>query len=154
MSMLNRFRKPGGFHQLLALIEGCEPEKQKNLLSLIGNEDPGWAHLVKLKALSFERIMKWPIEILMEISPHVPEKIQIAALCKMTDPIKEKWFKSIIGLKQKEIRQSCTEAQPLPSEQQAATIKIVQIVRELEEKGLIKLSQIDPSLQLDKRLAA
>ena len=47
-----------------------------------------------------------------------------------------------------------TEAQPLPSEQQAAKIKIVQIVRELEEKGLIKLSQIDPSLQLDKRLAA
>ena len=62
--MLSRFRKPGGFMQLLALIESCDPSKQKNLLSLVGPEDPGWAHLLKVKALTFDRIRSWPAPVL------------------------------------------------------------------------------------------
>ena len=89
MSTLSRFRKPGGFQQLLMLIETCDPDKQKSLMHLIGTEDPGWAHLVKIKALTFERIMTWPTEILMEITPHLQDHT-IAMIFRMAEAFGKK----------------------------------------------------------------
>jgi len=161
MSTLGRFRKPGGFQQLLTLIETCDPSKQKNLLHLIGIEDPGWAHLVKCKALTFERIMTWPVEILMEITPPLPDKI-LATCYKMSELIstpscpdlQAKWLKSIPSIKAKEI-QELARFQTLTNADQAASIvKLLQTVRELEAKGTIRFSNFDPALELDQRITA
>jgi hypothetical protein len=169
MSMLARFRKPGGFQQLLALIETCEPAKQKALLHLIAVEDPGWAQLVRLKTLSFERILSWPVEILMEITPPLPDKVlatayQIAETISTPNPqaapqvfkesLHEKWLQSLPSLKAREIRQMAAELSPTAAEQSATVIRLIQIVRELESKGQIRFQQFDPLLEVDKDLAA
>lgn len=160
MSMLNRFRKPGGFQQLLSLIETCEPNKQKDLLHLVGSEDPGWAHLVKSKSLTFDRILSWPVEVLMEVTPHLPDKILAIAYLMAEQQsshghlLHEKWLKSLPSMKAREVHSLSVGLAVTPAEQAASSIKIIQTVRDLEAKGQIRFSQFDPSLEVDKRLAA
>lgn len=161
MSMLNRFRKPGGFQQLLTLIETCDLQKKQNLLQLIGSEDPGWAYLVKLKSIDFDRILSWPQDVLMEITPHLPDKILVTALHiaqisdkKTHQSSADKWLSSLPALKSKEII-SLAEMTPInPIEHHSAKIKIIQTVRELESKGILRFSQFDPQLEVDQRIAA
>lgn len=158
-ALLQRFRKPGGFTQLLALIETCDPLKQKSLLHLVGNEDPGWAYLVKLKMITVERVLSWPVETLMEITTHLPDRV-LAAAWNIAIPfpqgsyLQEKWMKSLPAMKAREIKSIVDSTAFTPSELQAAAIRIVQTVRELEEKDLLRFSQFDPALEIDKRVAA
>jgi hypothetical protein len=160
-TMLSRFRKPGGFQQLLTLIETCEPAKQKSLLHLVSSEDPGWAHLVKVKALTFERILTWPEEVLMEITPHLPDAI-LATAYRMAEQVSvgkplslhEKWINCLPSMKAKEIRALAKTLAFAPSEQFSSSIKIIQTVRELTAKGQLKFISFDPSLEIDNRLAA
>lgn len=152
--MLGRFRKKGGFQQLLTLIETCEPSKRNNLFHLVATEDPGWAHLVKAKSLSMERISEWPQEILMEITPHLQDRVLAVAYAMAAGDKKSKWLSSVPKIKAREIEQSVLQMPVTEDEKFASTIKIIQTVRELESKGLIKFAQFDPSLVIDQRLAA
>ena len=161
MSMLNRFRKPGGFQQLLTLMESCDQQKKQNLLQLVGVEDPGWAFLVKTKSLSFERIMSWPVIVLMEITPHLPDRALMTAyhmaeaLAKRSSSdCHERWLKSLPVLKAKEIYNLAQSSSINPIEHHSTTVKIIQTVRELEAKGQIRFSNFDPTLEIDKRVAA
>jgi flagellar motor switch protein FliG len=160
MSMLNRFRKPGGFQQLLLLLETCEPGKQQSLMKLLGSEDPGWAHLVKLKSLSFSRILSWPTEILMEITAPLPDRVLATIYFMAGDetrfgspPLKEKWSQSMPSMKSREVQEMARTQSFSPAEQMAATIKLIQTVRELESKGQLRLASFDPALEIDKRIA-
>lgn len=161
MSTLGRFRKPGGFQQLLALIETCDPEKQKNLMHLIGTEDPGWAHLVKIKALTFERIMTWPIEILMEITPHLQDHtiVMIFRMAQNSGKAKQvdyhsKWLRSIPDIKARQIEDMANSVRFTQQDQTTSIIKLLQTVRELESKGTLKFSLFDPTLEVDLRITA
>ncbi len=161
MSTLNRFRKPGGFQQLLLLIETCDPVKQQNLLHLIGMEDPGWAHLVKAKALTIERVLGWPLEVLMEITPPLPDNV-LAGIYKMSANITvvnqsnlpEKWLRSLPGIKAKEIQEVARFQNLSSADQAACAIKLLQTVRDLEAKGLIRIASFDPTLEVDTRITA
>lgn len=161
MSMLNRFRKPGGFNQLLALVETCDQQKRKSLLDLVGSEDPGWAYLVKVKSISFERILSWPVNVLMEITPHLSDRILMTAyhmaeaMAKSShSDIHEKWLKSLPAMKAKEILNLAQSSAINPIEHHSAAVKIIQTVRELEAKGQIRFAQFDPALEVDQRIAA
>lgn len=159
MSMLSRFRKPGGFQQLLTLMETCDDQKKKNLMLLLSSEDPGWAHLVKIKSLTFERVLSWPVNVLMEITPHLSDRVlvtayQIAEAHPLLKGSHEKWLKALPSLKAREIT-NLSEMTPFSaSEHLAAKIKIIQTVRELEAKGHIRFANFDPSLEVDTRIAA
>lgn len=161
MSMLSRFRKPGGFQQLLVLIETCDSAKQKSLLHLVSQEDPGWAHLLKLKTLSFEKILGWPSEILMEITPTLSDQV-LAIAYQMAvqlsengkQPYHEKWLRGIPSIKAREIQDIAKSKSFTQSEQNVASIKVIQTVRELESKGQLRFAAFAPLLEIDKRLAA
>jgi hypothetical protein len=159
MSTLSRFRKPGGFQQLLLLIETCDPSKQKNLMQLVCKEDPGWAHLLKVKALTFERVLSWPSEVLMEITPPLSDLVlatvyQIAQNLQRDPLLAEKWLKGLPSLKAKEIQSLSQNQIFTPAEQSVAVIKVIQTVRELESKGILRFANFDPLLEIDQRLTA
>ncbi len=156
MSVLARFRKPGGFQQLLAVVETCEPIKQKALLHLIAVEDPGWAQLVRLKSLSFERILSWPVEILMELTPPLSDKVlsTIYQLAQQTPGLGEKWIHSLPTIKAREIQSLADDLASTPSERIAAVVLLIQVTREMESEGQIRFAHFDPLLQVDKDIAA
>jgi flagellar motor switch protein FliG len=159
--MLGRFRKPGGFQQLLSLMESCDQQKRQNLLQLVGTEDPGWAYLVKAKSLSFERILSWPVDVLMEITPYLPDRILVTAYHmaealskKNFSDCHERWLQSLPVMKAKEIYNLAQSSSINPIEHHATAVKIIQTVRELEAKGQIRFSNFDPALEIDQRIAA
>jgi flagellar motor switch protein FliG len=156
-STLSRFRKPGGFQQLLNLMETSEPAKRETLFKLIASEDPGWARLVLLKSLSFDRIISWPAEALMELTPYLSDQILVLAFKMARDKnveFGEKWLKSIPPVKAREVRELSMEM-PMDQGQKVATaLKVIQTVRELESRGTIKLANLDPTLEFDSRLVA
>lgn len=153
MSMLGRFRKSGGFYQLLLLIESCDPARQKSLLELVGTEDPGWANLLKIKCLTIERVLSWPEDALREIFSNVPEKI-IASLYSGLDPeLQEKVIKTIPFTRSREVFSLIQALDVGPAGRVAAAIKVVQTARELEAKGRFRFVTFAPDLALDLRLA-
>lgn len=151
--MLNRFRKQGGFNQLLALIETCDPVKQRNLLHLVGSEDPGWAHLVRSKCLTLDKVMSWPQEILMEITPHLTEKVILALHSGMSLDQQVRFLAALPSSLVRVLQDQLTNPVTLP-EQHAAMIKLIQLVRDLEGQGKFKFSSFDPSLVIDPAIAA
>lgn len=78
MSMLSRYKKEGGFSQLVELIETCEPKKQQNFLKVIETEDLNWARAIKLKMLTMKKIFAFGSEILEKVSGKQAESVLIA----------------------------------------------------------------------------
>jgi flagellar motor switch protein FliG len=154
MSMLNRFRKKGGFQQLVTLIETSDPEKQKNLLHLVGTEDPGWAHLLKIKCLTPDRILAWPDEVLKDIVPSLSDRIALVLYLSVSKTQKNK-FQQAASLAQKRyFLETSHNENPTPSEITSANLKLVHAVRELEKDGKIKFQTFDPILVIDPSIAA
>lgn len=154
MSMLNRFRKPGGFVQLLQLIESCDGEKQKNLIQLIASEDPGWASLVKAKQLSFQKVLSWPQPHLAMVLERLPYRTLLALVAgsqseqKMV--VKNTLSPSLWARLMKDIEETPLET----NEHKVAQLKLLSSIREMDQEGKIKLTAIDQRLELDPRLVA
>jgi flagellar motor switch protein FliG len=154
-SFLTRYKKPGGLVQLLHLIEASELNQQAQLLDLIASEDPGWAHLVRLKCLSVGRVIMWPLDVLAKVLQELPTET-LATLYKSL-PHEHK-DRILIALTPKEINMLQVEASndPIvrPEEVYAARTKLFQMVRSLEGRRVIRFEEFDPSLHLEKRLIA
>ncbi len=161
MDKLSRFKKPGGFQQLLVLIESCEPQKQTSLLHMVASEDPGWAHLLKVKALTLPRILDWPVEVLMEVTPHLQDH-SIAMIYRMAQDISRKakknthdrFLKAIPHTKNNEILEIANSIRFTESDQTATVIRLLQIIRELESKGKLNFQSFDPTLVIDIKIAS
>ena len=59
MAMLDRYKKTGGFNQLLTLLETCGPQKKVKFLEIIRLEDPRWADALEAKMIDLKRFLKW-----------------------------------------------------------------------------------------------
>lgn len=152
--MLNRFRKPGGFIQLLQLIESCDGEKQKNLIKLIASEDPGWASLVKAKQLSYQKVLSWPQPSLALILESIPYRTLLALVAGSQHTQKEVLKSTVSPSLWARLTKDLEETSFEPSEHKVAQLKLLSVVREMEQEGKIKLASIDQLLELDPRLVA
>ncbi|RYZ83809.1 MAG: hypothetical protein EOP04_19245 [Proteobacteria bacterium] len=65
--MLDRYKKKGGFSQLLNLIETSGGRKQEQFLGLIAQENPAWERELKSKILTVDRIFSWPEDVMSEV---------------------------------------------------------------------------------------
>ncbi|MBX9767722.1 MAG: hypothetical protein K2X47_10660, partial [Bdellovibrionales bacterium] len=70
--MLDRYRKSGGFVQLVNLIETCGKEKQEKLLLTIRAEDPAWEEAIRSKLLSVQRVLGWNAVYIGEVVARMP----------------------------------------------------------------------------------
>lgn len=154
MSMLNRFRKKGGFHQLLLLLESCDPTKQKNLLSLVAQEDPGWAYLFKVKTITFEKLIGFDDQLWLDLIPHLNHKVIGDFISHLEAKQKSRILILLDYSSQRIVSQMLLEKTPTISQQGTAFIKIVQTVRDLEDKKIINFVHYDPSLVIDQKIAA
>src|SRR5471030_747446 len=74
MSMLVRYRKPGGIQQLVALLESCITKKRESLLTTICAEDNQFGIMVRSKLLTPEKIFKWDPLIVCEATTRMGER--------------------------------------------------------------------------------
>lgn len=154
MTMLARFRQSGGFLKLVLLIESCDGAKQRNLLDLVAQEDPGWAHLLKLKTLNAERILSWPEPVLSQIWASSPLQLTIALWQKSPTPLREKIERSLPRSYQTSFRKG-VEDTPILDDAEVATarLRLVSHVRELSQNGTLRFRDFDPGLELQGSLS-
>lgn len=153
MSTLARFRKANGLLQLIRLIETSEPEKRKQLLSLIAKEDPGWASMVQAKALSFARVLTWPDDILTKVFAQIPASL-IAALIQIADGEQAHKINHCAPRRlRKEIDQLNRDRRYTRDEKTVAVTRLLTVIRDLQDQRVLIFSGFDPALDIDLRLA-
>lgn len=156
--MVIRYKKKGGFLQLLQVIETCNLKKQENFLKMIQEESPVWAEALHQKMLTFDKILNWPIEVVLEVmtaSKPLTFAISIFALDKEKQ---SDLLNRFSHSEKKKIETVLSEVNPTPAEIQASMIKVVSETRQLVTQGMIRLEKVDASLlvpddieyQLDK----
>ncbi|MFN9067220.1 MAG: hypothetical protein ACK5V3_08325, partial [Bdellovibrionales bacterium] len=67
MGMLDRYKKKGGFIQLLQLIETSSKSKQDQFLGLIAQESPNWENEIRKKMITLDKVLEWNPVYLSEI---------------------------------------------------------------------------------------
>jgi len=90
MNMLDRYKKTGGFIQLLTLIESADPEKAQKILNLVAQESAVWAKAIEDKRLTLTRLAEFSNSVLDEAFKTVPASNIAVALTHAPDQIKQK----------------------------------------------------------------
>jgi flagellar motor switch protein FliG len=146
MSMLARYRKPGGFEQLLSLIETRDSKKRDQLLKVIEQESPNTAECLRQKMLTIERVFSWDTLELKVIISEVPEKVLALACHGLGSEAREIVRGNLMRVQVDEFDSYFDGVKPPQGQIEAAFIHIVQKVREMDKKGAIALDQIEPDL--------
>ncbi len=146
MGMVDRYKKSGGFVQLLQIIETCGPKKYDQFMTIITEEDPSWAEAIKEKMISFDKILNWKPEVLLEVLANVNSLVFSTALKGIPVPQLEKFLSAISHQEKRRIEQQLTDIKPNPNEIASCVMKIVSETRGLLIAGTIKAMKVDQTL--------
>jgi hypothetical protein len=150
MSMLDRYRKPGGFVQLLALIETCPLSKQEKLLDVISQEDRRWSETVRAKMLSIDRIYAWSDDTLAEIFGTLQDLTVAVALSVAAPELKLRITGFFSHGRIRKIDELLTSKGPTPAEVGTTHLKIIEAVRKMGSDGFLRFENIDPVLVINE----
>jgi flagellar motor switch protein FliG len=151
MSILARYRKPGGFKQLLLLIETSQPVKQEKLLEVVEKEDPVWAKLLRDKKINSEIILKWNIDHLATIFENMVPRMAAMIIKSIGDEAILEYRQMFSLEKYKDIKEHIDTLSKLSSSEIFASQNhLIETVRYLDEEKKINLRLIDASLDLSE----
>ena len=147
--MLDRYRKSGGFNQLLNLLETCGPSKQEKFLGLIRAEDPKWADMIMTKMLDINRIYGWNQETLAEIIGVLQDLTIVVLLHGASDQIRARINSCFTHSLQRKIDALYSEHTPTPMDVTAAHVKVIETVRRMVQTGSLRFDKFDASLVIE-----
>lgn len=152
MGMLDRYRKSGGFFQLLQLIETSPEAKQEKFLALIREESPVWESELRKRKLTFDRVCGWSQPYLMEICPRIPEKILAVALFPIAEDKRQSFVKSLAPGQRRAVDEFLKGPAPAAGEIFSCQTKILQEVRAMSQTGALKLDKIDIEMSIPENI--
>lgn len=152
MGMLDRYKKKGGFVQLLQLIETSGKQKQDQFLGIVAQESPVWEAEIRKKTLTLERILSWNPAYLAEIF----SRIQILTLASAFHGAEQEKidivFKAITSTDQRKFQMTIQEINPTPAEKLTSQMKILTETRAMIAQNIIKLVKVDPTLLIPENI--
>lgn len=147
-SLLVRYKRAGGFLQLVKLIEGFGKEKREKFLTILEQEDANWAGAVESKILSVDRIMGWNDIALQEIISRMHDKNMAAVLHGLPQEVRERVYGIVSEREKKRIQNAFEEINPGQGEISSSMVMLLEETRELIEKKYLKLEDVDPELAI------
>ncbi|MBC7420079.1 MAG: hypothetical protein H7328_05070 [Bdellovibrio sp.] len=144
--MVDRYKKSGGFLQLVQVIETCGTKKREQFMNIITEESPQWAEALNQKCLSFEKIIAWKPEILLEILAAVNILSFATALKGLEKPKLDEFLGKLSHQEKKRIELAMLEMNPNPNEISSSMMKVVSETRNLLSSNALKADKIDQSL--------
>lgn len=145
MAMVDRYKKSGGFVQLLQVLETCGPKKREQFMGIISQESPQWAEAINQKSLNYEKILSWGPEHLLEIV--TVNMLSFATALKGLPPDQLAKFLSKFAHQDKgKIEKAMVDINPGPPEISASQMKVITDTRNLLVTGGLKAEKIDPNL--------
>ncbi|MCC6277334.1 MAG: hypothetical protein IT289_05410 [Oligoflexia bacterium] len=143
MSMLARYRKPGGIQQLVTLLESSLSKKRETLLNHIMAEDKEFGALVKAKILTVEKVFKWDPLVVSEVTTRMTERALAIALKGLPPEAFAIATHTMRDLKKRDLQNFLETLKPSAVEVETAHIKLIETVRLLEKEGSLKLDEND-----------
>ena len=101
-----------------------------------------------------ELVFSWPIEVVGEFATEIPLRTLAIALKKVGPAGLEKATATLPHLKKREVEEMFSTLNPNPNEVHAASIKVIEKVRQLIDNGKIRLDRFAPDLALTEEEAA
>jgi hypothetical protein len=149
MSMLDRYRRTGGFVQLLKVLETCGEAKQAKFLEIIRSEDALWADAIERKILHFETIFTWNSDAIGEIVGTLQD-LTIAIILHGASPeVADKIRATFTHARQRRIDDLCATNKPTPAEILTMELKVVETVRQMGIDGYLRFDKIDPDVAIE-----
>lgn len=146
MSMIDRYRKKGGFVQLLILIETTGKEKQEKFMKMILDESPAWESEIRKRLLSVDKILSWNPTYLAEIFPRI-QPLQLAMVVGGLPPEKADAFMKVLTFKEKKgVEDILKDKKPTPGETSAGVMKLFSEIRKMEVEGSLKFEKFDEAM--------
>lgn len=152
MGMLDRYKKKGGFIQLLNLLETSSKLKQEQFLNLIQQENTHWEEALKKRILNIEKIVSWDKESLSEIITRIQPLTLAVALRHFTEDKRDAILNVLTQSDKRKIQNLVSETNPNAAEVATCVSKIVTEVRTLIQQGIIKLEKIDPEIAIPENI--
>lgn len=146
MSMVARYKKNGGFVQLLQVMETCGPKKYEQFITIIASEEPNWAEAIKEKMLTFEKILAWSPETLMEVLAQVNALAFGTALKGLPEDKLNLFLNKLSPQDKRKLELQLAEANPAANEISSAVMKVISETRTLLSTFVLKYDKVDPSL--------
>jgi hypothetical protein len=144
--MIDRYKKKGGFIQLLNLMETCGSQKQEKFLKIIEEEDQAWAEAVKTKMISIKKIFSWDDNTIAEIAGSLNDMTISISLFGLDAEVKEKMLKTLNRSRRRKIEDEIKDRKPEVAEISTAFVHIITHVRKMVSDGFLMLEKIDPQL--------
>jgi hypothetical protein len=152
MGMLDRYKKKGGFIQLLNLIETSGGKKQEQFLGLISQESPAWEQELKKKVLTVERIFSWPNDVMSEVLSRLQPLTLCVSLWGRPPEQIEKILAPLPPITKRKLMDQMAELKPNPAEKATCEMKMISEVRAIVASGYIKFEKFDADLFIEENI--
>jgi hypothetical protein len=152
MGMLDRYKKKGGFFQLLQLLETSPTTKREQFLTLIAGESPVWEEALRKRILTITRVYSWEGQYLVEIFSRVqPQTLAYALHGNPAEQI-ESLLSCLPPISKRKITDLMAEANPSAAEKGTCISKMLSEVRGYIGQGIIRLEKVDPELHIPENI--
>lgn len=152
MAMLDRYKKKGGFFQLLQLLETSPITKREQFLGLIAGESPAWEEALRKRILTIDRVYGWDGQYLVEIFSRLPPLTLANALHGMPPEKIESLLGCLPPISKRKITDLLAESNPNAAEKSTCISKILSEVRGFIQQGILKLEKVDPDLNIPENI--
>lgn len=154
MAMVDRYRKSGGFNELLKVLETCNTKKREQIMGIIQSETPEWATAIEQKTINFSKIMSWEPNVLLDIIASIPS-LQVAIALKSLSPAEyQQFLQKLSHQEQRKLELVYDEIKPNPADIASGVFKVVGEVRDLIAKNVVKVEKFDLSLHIPNNFEA
>nr|BFD68072.1 hypothetical protein HAGR004_30940 [Bdellovibrio sp. HAGR004] len=152
MGMLDRYKKKGGFYQLLQLLETSPTAKREQFLGLIGGESPAWEEALRKRILTITRVYSWDGQYLVEIFSRVQPLTLANALHGNPQEQVDSLLSCLPPISKRKITDMMAESSPTPAEKSTCISKMLSEVRGFVSQGIIRLEKVDPELHIPENI--
>lgn len=152
MSMIARYKRSGGFIQLLSLVETSSATKQEKFLEIIESENRDWSEAIKKYSLSQERIWSWPDEVVVEIFKELPLRNMACALNGISAENKNRIMNYMSHSEKRKVEDEMGSTNANSDEFNGTMLKVLEITRKMITEGRLRPEKFDPTLEIPENI--
>ena len=153
MSSISRYKKTGGFLQLLSLIETFGGQKREKFIEMIDAESPVWAKALREKMLSIERIFSWSDQVAIEVIKGLPVKNMAVVMEGLKEEQRARMLVFFSPSDKRRMEDALVD-KPKPEEITANMVKLVELARKMLMQGELRAEKFDEGLLIPEEFEA